>query len=485
MCTAPISLRNCTLVSDLPRSATSRLERLDLQRNQIREDAHARLLQYIAHSSCSLVRLDLSYNELGPACGMALGSALNENATLQYLDLSWNGLGSAGGKAIAKGICDNESLVFLNVSSNGIGSDAGAAFGLAVQRNRALAHLFIRDNCLGLEGAMALADGLSSSKCLETIDLINNTISADGLYAVVEAATKAKGLQRLAVDSGEEDDALKLWATRYYQATLALAQVVRAIDNTTVAVFGSSCRCVVREAIKGRPDLHWVLLPEDRVDEDDGEEGVGEIEKVSAGAEMALSTAGSALKAARALKTPEHKDTADMRTCKVFREGEEIEFMLPISMVPGDAVAGSTFEIKIECCGNVHSGPHCARIGKMARPFEAADAVLVAPYPVPDESADKASGTPSIDLEFPLPSPLLPANAAPGALLRFAFLPTKVTTTNWTELGWIDVRKGSDQAEKVLRKLRAAATEAGNDEDHSKAKKGKGKGKKSKTKRKS
>lgn len=86
------------------------------------------LADLVAHPSCSLTDLDLSYNKLSVVAGGIFAVAVGDNNTLVTLNVSANCLSDIGAQSIATSLLKNKSLENVIVTHNAIGGKACFVF---------------------------------------------------------------------------------------------------------------------------------------------------------------------------------------------------------------------------------------------------------------------------------------------------------------------------------------------------------------------
>ena len=155
----------------------------------------ARALAEALQVNTGLRSLDLSNcSSIGPGGGQALGQALRFNSSLQILRLTNTYLGDDGVRPIGDALADdNQSLLTLDVSYNDIGPAGAIALARALLRadkHGGLETLVMNNNSVGTEGAVALANavrGHRNNRRLKTLKLRANNILAEGASALADA----------------------------------------------------------------------------------------------------------------------------------------------------------------------------------------------------------------------------------------------------------------------------------------------------------
>ena len=176
----------------------------------------------------SVRKLDLSYNDLGPAGATRIAEVLRTDRGIDTLDLGYNDICDAGVTAVAEALRDHndtcttvnlygnrikglgvEALVEalgaercavreLDISCNGMGVGAtGAAHIAAALRRNQLEVLYVYGNRLGAEGAALLAGALRANSALRELDVSDNGVGAAGATELASALRANTSLQKL------------------------------------------------------------------------------------------------------------------------------------------------------------------------------------------------------------------------------------------------------------------------------------------------
>ncbi|CAF0739397.1 unnamed protein product [Didymodactylos carnosus] len=93
----------------------------------------------------SLIKLNLSWNQIRGRGAVALLRAFEVNTGIKDLDLSWNGLGYDGSLALRRIFKINETLTYLNISHNNTDLKAAKVIAQGIAGNTALESLLVND----------------------------------------------------------------------------------------------------------------------------------------------------------------------------------------------------------------------------------------------------------------------------------------------------------------------------------------------------
>lgn len=151
-------------------------------------DRALRLLSVgLAESSCSVIHLDLSHNNINSTGAAALGSALLTNSTLQSLNCEWNVIQGAGAAAFADALAENHCLNRLNLAWNRFAQTGTDHISRAIRKNTHLQRLDLSYNGIPESAAVVLASGLRHNIGLRSLRLDGNSIRKAGARALQRA----------------------------------------------------------------------------------------------------------------------------------------------------------------------------------------------------------------------------------------------------------------------------------------------------------
>lgn len=224
---------------------------LALSGNHLVDGDIAVLADAVAHTSCVLESLLLSYNAIGTLGSTLLATALRDNARLRVLDLSHNRIGRDGVRPwIGSTLRVNRALLELRLSHNKIGDakasellDAlapkpvsqeevlksqiarrrhtSAVVPSVVARsmpvsnsdeddepfNSSVTTLLLADTGIGDEAARHLAHALSKTRSLTHLDVSCNTFDANGVVLLARALEHNISLASLCFSDNVVEDA--------------------------------------------------------------------------------------------------------------------------------------------------------------------------------------------------------------------------------------------------------------------------------------
>ena len=153
-------------------SANSSMWSLNMDRCHLTTSHCVCLGQLLRHPiHCKIEWLKLSCCSLTSDGVGEVVSGLNDNHTLRVLDLSSNQIRSEGAVAVATMLKRNSSLERLDLDWCSIGSSGGVELGAALERNKTLRGLRLSGNALGADGVRGLCVGLENNSSLEELYL--------------------------------------------------------------------------------------------------------------------------------------------------------------------------------------------------------------------------------------------------------------------------------------------------------------------------
>ncbi len=185
----------CDSLSRLPD-----LRNLELNVNPLNPECFAKL-------SCVLgwLRvLNLGYGRLGDlgiaalVDGFLSGTGLNKKCTLQKLLLRSNGIGPAGGEKLAKLLTRAGELQELELTNNKIGEGAAGEIGEALACLKTITRIDIYACQLGSRGVVAMFSPMKGGCALDTLSVGSNMACDAGVKAMTEAL---RGVEQLAFNS--------------------------------------------------------------------------------------------------------------------------------------------------------------------------------------------------------------------------------------------------------------------------------------------
>ena len=125
-----------------------------------------------ALKNCSMLNLNISFNNIGIDGAKILASALKDH-DLHLLDVSYNGIGNDGGQALAHAIKNCSNLHTLDVSHNKIGRDGAIAFADAIKHCSNLRRVELSHNDSGHDGIKAIAGAIEYCFNLDLLGICN------------------------------------------------------------------------------------------------------------------------------------------------------------------------------------------------------------------------------------------------------------------------------------------------------------------------
>jgi len=208
-----IRLAGCPLRPDLvnefllPAFTHSQLRHLNLEKNQVTDDALCSMAESGALDVTSLESINLRFNKIGSRGAQALASCACF-PTLKWVNLKMNSVGDDGAIAFAERLQPNSVMRLLNLRRQmpPLTDRAAVAFATMLKHNSTLEQLRLRQNRIGDDGARALANQLADHVGrLQTLglgarfelDLEQNRVKDDGADAFLRALKGISGPVRV------------------------------------------------------------------------------------------------------------------------------------------------------------------------------------------------------------------------------------------------------------------------------------------------
>jgi len=150
----------------------------------------------------TLQSIDLSYNELGPRGGDAVGHVLRRNSELKSIDIGWNLLRHQGTMSVIKdGLAETNVLRSICLAWNGISDEGGVLLGQVIRDNSSLESIDVSHNRIGPNGAASLAMGIKTNVTLKILILSDNPLRDTGAASIVRAIRDNNSLQTVVLRS--------------------------------------------------------------------------------------------------------------------------------------------------------------------------------------------------------------------------------------------------------------------------------------------
>ena len=166
-------------------------------------------MEKVCEALCSntwLHEIDVSYNELGPLSGKAIGNMLSSNMDLRSVNLEWNRLRGPGSyHVINDGLMENNTLTKFYLAWNGIEERAGEAFGQCLEKNGSLEEVDLSHNRIGEKAALKIASGLVQNQSLRRFNISFNPLFDGGCAAIIAAVRETSNTQLCFVDIKNAD----------------------------------------------------------------------------------------------------------------------------------------------------------------------------------------------------------------------------------------------------------------------------------------
>ncbi|KAF1779251.1 Leucine-rich repeat domain, L domain-like [Phytophthora cactorum] len=114
------------------------LPRVNLSHNSIGERGGTLLGAMLTNPACTMLSLDVSWNNIRRSGAVALGIAMRTNTSLRTLYMSMNRCGDGGGEQLAAALACNTTLTELDLSHNALTGASAVTFGFFLRQNQSL-----------------------------------------------------------------------------------------------------------------------------------------------------------------------------------------------------------------------------------------------------------------------------------------------------------------------------------------------------------
>ena len=197
-------------------AAKSKLIELNLSGNRIGNegvDYVSALLGGTYEGGCSIVKLDLSKNEITSKGAGKIYSSLKTNGTLTHLNLEGNPFGAQSTYNLYSFLADNVVLSQLNLSNCELRNDFAIVLSDGLGKNRGLLNINLSHNIIEDVGISSLAQGLLRNYSLKCLDLSSNRIQNPGGLALANALKMNRSIEQLNLrDNNIRDEAGQLFS---------------------------------------------------------------------------------------------------------------------------------------------------------------------------------------------------------------------------------------------------------------------------------
>ncbi|MES2121680.1 MAG: hypothetical protein V4492_02750 [Chlamydiota bacterium] len=172
---------------------------------------------HVLRVNSSLTSLDLGHNGIQPNAISAIAQAIIANSSLLTLRMFKNCTGEAYSE-IAELISKNSTLMRLNISANQIPEQGAIAIGQSLLENSSLIHLNYFSNEVHDAAALIFAEVIRNNSTLQSLDLAFTGISDPNATQIAEALPFNTTLTRLCIGENTE----VVWQNAYPAFATAL-----------------------------------------------------------------------------------------------------------------------------------------------------------------------------------------------------------------------------------------------------------------------
>ena len=172
------------------------LQELDISDYDL-QATDAKMISKILQKTSTLIRLNISKNNITDKAASDIAAAISFNTQLQELDISDNDFQTTGVKVISKALQGISTLTKLNISSNNITDKAAEDIAAAISCNTLLQELDISENFFQATGAKIISKPLQSVSTLRKFNISKNNITCKAAEDIAAAISCNTQLQEL------------------------------------------------------------------------------------------------------------------------------------------------------------------------------------------------------------------------------------------------------------------------------------------------
>lgn len=164
------------------------LSHLLLGGNMMDDTEIKRIAYALKSSSCTIQKLDLRYNNIGPNGCREIANVMlrpkpnDDNQVLKELFLEGNQIGSEGAEYLSECLQMKHSpIISLHLGGNRIGPEGAHKLAASIEKNVTLTKLYLEGNSIGPEGALHFAEALKTNSTLKHLYVDNNNIGKEAM----------------------------------------------------------------------------------------------------------------------------------------------------------------------------------------------------------------------------------------------------------------------------------------------------------------
>ncbi|XP_063723252.1 leucine-rich repeat-containing protein 74A-like isoform X2 [Symsagittifera roscoffensis] len=171
-------------------------------------------------TNTSVVKLDLSDNNIEEGGALAIAEMLKENFYIAELSLADNAIGEAGMTAVSEIMRSNPSLTTVCLSGCELDDSMALIIGDAIEKMQKVEVLDLSHNKLGDKSAEALSKGISESMSLRSLDISWNNFRPKGIVTLAKGIKQAYSMTKCNLS----------WNGIENEGALALADAIKTTD---------------------------------------------------------------------------------------------------------------------------------------------------------------------------------------------------------------------------------------------------------------
>jgi Leucine Rich repeat len=205
--------------------ATTNLKELILDSNKIGNEGVEYLSTLMSggyEGYCTLMKLDISRNEITTVGLSKIFASLRINTQLKHLNIKYNDFSRGMSSAFNQFLIENIVLEFLDTSNSFIICEGIDGISEALGKNNGLKYLYLNNNMIKDKGAEMISNAICKNKVLKVLDLSSNKIKDKGGLCLAKAVSANDTLEviQLKNNSLKDDSGSKFSEIAKYKHNL-------------------------------------------------------------------------------------------------------------------------------------------------------------------------------------------------------------------------------------------------------------------------
>ena len=218
------------------------LQELNMSHNKVSDSGIISIYKAL-EMNAKLRKFNISYNNISDDGAVAISEYLKNNNTLQELNMSHNKVSDSGIISIGRALEMNAKLQIFNISYNNISNDGAVAISECLKNNNALQELNMSHNKVSDSGIITIGKALEMNAKLQIFNICYNNISYDGAVAISECLKNNNTLQELNMSHNKVSDSgiISISGALKINITLKIFHISHNIMSDDGAVAISEC----------------------------------------------------------------------------------------------------------------------------------------------------------------------------------------------------------------------------------------------------